>query len=63
MLLDQQRITSSISRGDDCDSTSLTYTLSRTNRDPKMEEFFQKALSHCIDIGIKQPWILCAVNE
>ena len=25
-----------------------------------MEEYFQKALSHCIDIGMKQPCILCA---
>jgi len=27
-----------------------------------MEEYFQKALSHCIDIGMKQPCILCAVS-
>ena len=41
---------------------SLAYTLPKTNRDPKMEEYFQKALSHCIDIGMKQPCILCAVS-
>ena len=27
-----------------------------------MEEYFQKALSHCIDIGMRQPCILCAVS-
>ena len=27
-----------------------------------MEEYFQKALSHCINIGMKQPCILCAVS-
>ena len=27
-----------------------------------MEEYFQKALSHCIHIGMKQPCILCAVS-
>ena len=27
-----------------------------------MEEYFQKALSHCIDIGMKQPCVLCAVS-
>jgi len=27
-----------------------------------MEEYFQKAMSYCINIGMKQPCILCAVS-